>query len=311
MKTKSLLALAAATIFSLSANATVHFDQLDLGDFSNPTDQISGQNLEQAPFNLYYTHSGSQFIYNADEIADLFDHDCAISSITFIYGDLSWQCYPEFSFEIGGYIQLIDEEEFAYVDNTTYWFKPENKSVLATGTLEYTWDNYGENIPVTLTFDTPFEIKAADKGKNLLLTCFSNASDVDDFSNTQNMLPYVYNNSLRNYRMACYGYDHENEDFLEIVEAGAMIKNTAGTHSDAYKYDLPIARIAYSWDDTPAKEEEEEEEGGGTTSIDQVSVNGDAAVEYFNLQGMKIDRPAAGQVVIRRAGNTTSKVIIR
>lgn len=313
MKSKSLLAIAAATIFSLSANATVHFDQLDLGDFNDPSEQISGQNLEQAPFNLYYTHSGSQVIYNAEEIADLFEHDCAISSITFIYGDPDWTCYSEISFEVGGYMQLIEDEQFIYEDNTTYWFKPVNQSTIARGTLDYTFDLLGENFPVTLTFNPPFEVKAADKGKSLLLTCFSNVIDNADTSESQYIRPYVYNNDLRNYRMACYGYDLENEDFLETVEAGATIKNTAGTHSDAYKTDLPIARIAYSWDDTPVEEPKEGEEGeeGDTTSIDQVSVNGDASVEFFNLQGIKIDHPAAGQVVIRRAGNTTSKVIIR
>lgn len=38
--------------------------------------------------------------------------------------------------------------------------------------------------------------------------------------------------------------------------------------------------------------------------------NSDAPVEYFNLQGQRIDNPAAGQIVIRRQGTTASKVIL-
>ncbi|MCM1519650.1 MAG: hypothetical protein NC098_02570 [Lachnoclostridium sp.] len=309
MKTKSILALAAAAL-ALSANATIHYDQLDLGDFNNPSDQIAGQNLEQAPFNLYYTHSGSQVIYNAEEVADLFEHDCAITSLTFIYGDPDWTCYDEVGFEIGGYLQLIDDDQFTYENNTTYWFKPEGQSAIARGTLEYTYDLLGQSFPVTLTFDTPFEIKAEDKGKSLLLTSYSNILDDADASASQYLRPYVYNNTLRNYRMACYGYDLHDDDFLEAVEHGAKIKNTDGTHSDAYKYDLPIVRIEYTWDDTPVEEPKEGDDDPGLSSISQIAAD-EAEAEYFNLQGMKIDHPAPGQVVIRRTGNAATKLIIR
>lgn len=38
--------------------------------------------------------------------------------------------------------------------------------------------------------------------------------------------------------------------------------------------------------------------------------NSDAPVEYFNLQGQRIDSPAAGQIVIRRQGASVSKIIL-
>ena len=37
----------------------------------------------------------------------------------------------------------------------------------------------------------------------------------------------------------------------------------------------------------------------------------DAAVEYFNLQGIRLDNPTPGQLVIRRQGRTAAKVIVR
>lgn len=50
----------------------------------------------------------------------------------------------------------------------------------------------------------------------------------------------------------------------------------------------------------------------GTTGIDNVLVSGsDAPAEYFNIQGQRIDNPAKGQLVIKRQGNTASKMIVR
>ncbi|MDE6497564.1 MAG: hypothetical protein K2L21_02765 [Muribaculaceae bacterium] len=40
-------------------------------------------------------------------------------------------------------------------------------------------------------------------------------------------------------------------------------------------------------------------------------VDADAPVEYFNLQGMRINEPAAGQVVIRRQGNKATKIFVK
>lgn len=47
----------------------------------------------------------------------------------------------------------------------------------------------------------------------------------------------------------------------------------------------------------------------GSTGISDVTVDADAPVEYFNLQGCRIAAPAKGQVVIKRQGNKVSKLI--
>jgi len=48
-------------------------------------------------------------------------------------------------------------------------------------------------------------------------------------------------------------------------------------------------------------------------SINSVAAdsNADAPVEYFNLQGVRVANPAAGQLVIKRQGDNVSKVVIR
>lgn len=47
------------------------------------------------------------------------------------------------------------------------------------------------------------------------------------------------------------------------------------------------------------------------SGLDDIEVENNAPVEYFNLQGMPVSNPAAGQPVIRRQGSKVSKVIIR
>ncbi|MDE6395814.1 MAG: hypothetical protein K2K84_00915, partial [Muribaculaceae bacterium] len=52
-----------------------------------------------------------------------------------------------------------------------------------------------------------------------------------------------------------------------------------------------------------------------TAGVDDIVVDGvdnDAPVEYFNLQGVKVDADSAAPgVYVRRQGSTTSKVIVR
>lgn len=47
------------------------------------------------------------------------------------------------------------------------------------------------------------------------------------------------------------------------------------------------------------------------SGIEDVIVNNDAKVEYFNLQGIRVENPAQGQILIKRQGTTVNKVIIR
>lgn len=47
------------------------------------------------------------------------------------------------------------------------------------------------------------------------------------------------------------------------------------------------------------------------TGIENVGADVEGAVEYFNLQGMRISEPAKGQVVIRRQGARVEKIAVR
>ncbi len=48
-----------------------------------------------------------------------------------------------------------------------------------------------------------------------------------------------------------------------------------------------------------------------TNGVVEIVANENAPVEYFNLQGVRVDNPAAGQVVIKRQGTTATKFVVR
>ena len=51
-------------------------------------------------------------------------------------------------------------------------------------------------------------------------------------------------------------------------------------------------------------------QGGVVTGVDAITTD-DSAVEYYNLQGLRVENPAAGQIVIRRQGNNVTKEILK
>ena len=51
---------------------------------------------------------------------------------------------------------------------------------------------------------------------------------------------------------------------------------------------------------------------GGNTGVDDVTVNDEnAPVEYYNLQGVRVENPAPGQLYIKRQGSKATKVLFR
>ena len=53
------------------------------------------------------------------------------------------------------------------------------------------------------------------------------------------------------------------------------------------------------------------QEGYEDDGVADIISDNNAAVEYFNLQGVRLDNPAAGQLVIRRHGTEVSKILVK
>ena len=47
------------------------------------------------------------------------------------------------------------------------------------------------------------------------------------------------------------------------------------------------------------------------SGISDVEIDGDQPAEYFNLQGMRVAQPAAGQIYIVRRGDKTTKEFVK
>ena len=88
----------------------------------------------------------------------------------------------------------------------------------------------------------------------------------------------------------------------EIV-ADAVVSGTTNTAGDA---DFTIDVV---WDDTPIKVTFSSTK---TTGIDNVVVDADVSVEYYNINGMRVDGDnLQSGLYIRRQGNTVTKVLVK
>ena len=84
-----------------------------------------------------------------------------------------------------------------------------------------------------------------------------------------------------------------NPDFVNAAEGNFTIG--ASTEQAKYQTGAPKWLVPYS----------------GESAIESIGVdNENAPVEYFNLQGIRVDNPAAG-IFIRRQGSKVSKVVIK
>lgn len=78
----------------------------------------------------------------------------------------------------------------------------------------------------------------------------------------------------------------------------------------------PIEQTIYEYDyelmeDYPALRYTSEGYFDASAGIDDVTVDTDAPVEYFNLQGIRVANPSAGNIYIRRQGAKTDKVLVK
>lgn len=91
------------------------------------------------------------------------------------------------------------------------------------------------------------------------------------------------------------GYAEVPADGLTITTPGTLsfyAENSEGQQS-------PVQTVSVRAKDT------------STGSINLIADDQNAPVEYYNLQGMRINTPAVGSIVIEKRGNTVKKIVIR
>ncbi len=113
---------------------------------------------------------------------------------------------------------------------------------------------------------------------------------------------------------------------VEVAPAAAPARIAAATDEDhtGKTYNLVQRPLVYQGGDVNIKylahkdgyepsdiQELSIKDGGETTGIENVAVDSqNAPVEFFNLQGVRVENPSAG-IFIRRQGNNVSKVVIK
>ncbi|WP_290160347.1 SusF/SusE family outer membrane protein [Muribaculum intestinale] len=92
----------------------------------------------------------------------------------------------------------------------------------------------------------------------------------------------------------------DNKDGLDIKTDQNEDYNWATKEPGTYKIRFDLNKMKVSANNEP------------TTSITEIIQDGgDVTCEYFNLQGIRVMNPVAGEVYIQRTGTTVRKVIIR
>ena len=108
---------------------------------------------------------------------------------------------------------------------------------------------------------------------------------------------------------AYFGDECPEENKITVTEDGgntvitfpisSMLLYAPGTGKFYYASTADVSTITF-----PTIQQE-------NSSIGDIIVDAEAEVEYYNLQGIRIDNPKSGQIVIKRQGNVVSKEFIR
>lgn len=104
---------------------------------------------------------------------------------------------------------------------------------------------------------------------------------------TNNMTPALFNNDTKQLLVPMYG-----KSLTSLAGTDAASEAFGGFHGFLASYSLPDVTTS------------------GVRTI-ATSIENAAPVEYFNLQGMRVNNPATGSLVIRRQGSEVSKIIVR
>lgn len=90
---------------------------------------------------------------------------------------------------------------------------------------------------------------------------------------------------------------------------GKTVLSSAGAAFYCFEAQMPADIYFDITVELPFKITESDIDAAGVENVTVSDSN--APVEYFNLQGVRVANPSAGQIVIKRQGNTVSKQVIR
>ena len=262
----TLLLLAMGLTRAMADDQTLslgNYEEVVAGDW-NEDQCYQGSWWMIAPTQFYVKHTGSQFIYTKEQLAQMAGKEVKGMSFVF-YNQSSFSAIPR---TINVWVKEIDDDAFAYNDEKkayAYFDFDDAEKVLTDYAFDTDFvDYYCQNGELNLAFDKAF---AYSGDKNLLVTI---TFDGDETAETSSDIEFYYNTDAENMAMSTnsdnvtFADYHESEDWPYAKGAGYTV-------SHATQLAQPLTQFTYQ---EAAKPEVKPAELSGTVSCDGEPIMG-------------------------------------
>ena len=262
----TLLLLAMGLTRAMADDQTLslgNYEEVVAGDW-NEDQCYQGSWWMIAPTQFYVKHTGSQFIYTKEQLAQMAGKEVKGMSFVF-YNQSSFSAIPR---TINVWVKEIDDDAFAYNDEKkayAYFDFDDAEKVLTDYAFDTDFvDYYCLNGELNLAFDKAF---AYSGDKNLLVTI---TFDGDETAETSSDIEFYYNTDAENMAMSTnsdnvtFADYHESEDWPYAKGAGYTV-------SHATQLAQPLTQFTYQ---EAAKPEVKPAELTGTVSCDGEPIMG-------------------------------------
>jgi len=262
----TLLLLAMGLTRAMADDQTLslgNYEEVVAGDW-NEDQCYQGSWWMIAPTQFYVKHTGSQFIYTKEQLAQMAGKEVKGMSFVF-YNQSSFSAIPR---TINVWVKEIDDNAFAYNDEKkayAYFDFDDAEKVLTDYAFDTDFvDYYCLNGELNLAFDKAF---AYSGDKNLLVTL---TFDGDETAETSSDIEFYYNTDAENMAMSTnsdnvtFADYHESEDWPYAKGAGYTV-------SHATQLAQPLTQFTYQ---EAAKPEVKPAELSGIVSCDGEPIMG-------------------------------------
>ena len=262
----TLLLLAMGLTRAMADDQTLslgNYEEVVAGDW-NEDQCYQGSWWMIAPTQFYVKHTGSQFIYTKEQLAQMAGKEVKGMSFVF-YNQSSFSAIPR---TINVWVKEIDDDAFAYNDEKkayAYFDYNDAEKVLTDYAFDTDFvDYYCLNGELNLAFDKAF---AYSGDKNLLVTI---TFDGDETAETSSDIEFYYNTDAENMAMSTnsdnvtFADYHESEDWPYAKGAGYTV-------SHATQLAQPLTQFTYQ---EAAKPEVKPAELSGIVSCDGEPIMG-------------------------------------
>ena len=249
----TLLLLAMGLTRAMADDQTLslgNYEEVVAGDW-NEDQCYQGSWWMIAPTQFYVKHTGSQFIYTKEQLAQMAGKEIKGMSFVF-YNQSSFSAIPR---TINVWVKEIDDDAFAYNDEKkayAYFDYNDAEKVLTDYAFDTDFvDYYCLNGELNLAFDKAF---AYSGEKNLLVTI---TFDGDETAETSSDIEFYYNTDAENMAMSTnsdnvtFADYHESEDWPYAKGAGYTVSHatqlaqplTQFTYQEAAKPEVKPAEL--------------------------------------------------------------------